>query len=218
MGKKGGLHKNVVGHEKFNEWHAAVTWVSADAKEAELQALQALFKKCGGDKNFKAIPRAKFMKKFTDEVTVNGEPLVVPDIEALFNAGSIDYDYDTFSLHEFMSLMIVLRGTDADTKLKYMFKLYDTDASGSLSKVEVEKMLNALMATKTEGERKTTINVFMDKFDKNKDGKVHVDELQKALSDNNWMTKYVGKGISTLEVADAAFGKQGGGSRACLVM
>ena len=80
------------------------------------EQLHALFKACGGKKDGK-IPRAKFLKLFTQKVEADGEPLAIKDVEALFNAASIDYDYDTFSLHEFMSLMIVIKGTDAEKKL-----------------------------------------------------------------------------------------------------
>lgn len=205
----------VKSHKSFAEWHAAITWRRDEEKENELEELQALFKKCGGDKNYTAIPRAKFLKKFTQAVTVDGKPIVVSDVQALFNAGSIDYDFESFSLHEFMSLMIVLRGTDAEKKLDYMFKLYDKDISGQLSMEEVQKMLHALMATKAEVAREKIIEAFMEKFDKNKDGRVSKAELKRALEDSQWMEKYVKKGVTTLKVANMALNQQ---SRACLVM
>lgn len=64
MGKaKGGLHKNVLGNPNLPKWREGVTWVREDAKDKELEELQGMFKKCGGDKNFTAIPRKKFMTK-----------------------------------------------------------------------------------------------------------------------------------------------------------
>ena len=60
MGKgKGGLHKNVAGHKEIETWRENITWVPQSQKENELLELQGLFKKCGGDKQFKAIPRKK---------------------------------------------------------------------------------------------------------------------------------------------------------------
>ena len=129
MGKaKGGLHKNVAGHPNCPKWREGITWVRDELKDKELEELQGMFKKCGGDKNYTNIPRKKFLTKFVENVTVDGKPLVIPDVEALFNSAQIDYDYDNFSLHEFMSLMIVLRGTDADKKLEYCL-LYTSDAA-----------------------------------------------------------------------------------------
>lgn len=151
-------------------------------------------------------------------MTVNGQPLVVPDVEALFNSAQIDYDYDNFSLHEFMSLMIVLRGTDAEKKVEYVFKLYDADRSGHLGTDEVTKMLSALLAAKADSkaEPDKMIKEFTKKMDKNSDGKVSLAELTTALKNADFLDKYIGKGASVDSVADAALGKTS--SKACLVM
>ena len=98
--KKGGLDAKVAGHKNVNDWRAGITWTKD--KEAELIALHKLFKACGGGKELK-IPRAKFLKNFTTKVEMNGEPVTAADAQsltALFNSASIDYDYESFSLHE----------------------------------------------------------------------------------------------------------------------
>ena len=179
--------------------------------------LHALFKACGGKKDGK-IPRAKFLKLFTQKVEADGEPLAVKDVEALFNAASIDYDYDTFSLHEFMSLMIVIKGTDAEKKLKFSFAMYDTDSSGYLKGDEIRVMLNALMATKKESEKPQKIDALVTglmKKDTDRDGQISFEELKRALTDEGWMEKHLGKGASIKSVADTAFANK---SSLCLVM
>ena len=112
--------------------------------------------------------------------------------------------------------MIVLRGTDAAKKLEYVFKLYDKDLSGFLSREEIDLMLNALLATKAPGDRQNLVRDMVAKMDANKDGKVSQLELSRALTDANFMEQYIGKGATTLNVADAALGNTS--SRLCTVM
>ena len=57
-----------------------------------------MFKKCGGKKE--ACARDKFVKKFATAVLIDGEPIVVADVENLFNASQVDYDYDNMSWDE----------------------------------------------------------------------------------------------------------------------
>lgn len=113
--------------------------------------------------------------------------------------------------------MIVLRGTDADKKIDYVFKLYDKDRSNCLTKDEIDAMLNALLAAKSApGDRQQMIKEILAKMDANGDGKVTLQELTRVLKDARFIDQYIAKGVTSLNVADAALGK--GQSRICLVM
>ena len=69
-----------------------------EEQEKEISAMYDMFKKCGGKKE--ACARDKFVKKFASAVLIDGEPMVVADVESLFNASQVDYDYDNMSWDE----------------------------------------------------------------------------------------------------------------------
>lgn len=68
----------------------------------QLMELYGMFKKCAGKD--KKLSRAEFLKNFTKKVTVTTadgkQPVEVADVEKLFNACAIDYNYDDVSVHE----------------------------------------------------------------------------------------------------------------------
>ena len=161
--------------------------------------------------------------------------------------------------------MTIIRGTDADKKLKFAFIMHDKDNSGALEKDEVRQMLSSLLShievrpcttqapaldprchgpavvyaagdlparlagrvaisrvvwwqeKKRDGMLEGLMKDIMDKKDLNRDGKIQLNELQKAVADLGWMKEHLGKGVklSANAVADKAF--QGASSSVCLI-
>jgi len=218
MGKKKGLPKEMTTDKNFTKWCEGISW-SKDT-DAELMEMADMFKKCGGKKGF--CPRAKFLKNFSEKVTINGEPVEVVDTERLFNSSAIDYDYNNVSIHEFVTLMIVIRGKDSDKKLKFAFDMHDTDGSGKLEKAEVEKMLVSLVTDMKDEKKKTEMvgkmmKEMMEKRDLNKDGKIDYPELLKAVQDESMLREHLGRGATTQLIVDSMFAGKAKSS-VCLVM
>ena len=159
--------------------------------------------------------------------------------------------------------MTIIRGTDADKKLKFAFIMHDKDNSGALEKDEVRQMLSSLLShievrqapaldpiraataqsvvyaagdvparltgrvaisrvvwwqeKKRDGMLEGLMKDIMDKKDLNRDGKIQMNELQKAVADVSWMKEHLGKGVklNANAVADKAF--QGASSSICLI-
>jgi len=219
-GKAKGLPKELLANPNLEEWRKAMLTSNPDE---ELMELYGMFKKCAGKD--KKLSRAEFLKNFTKKVTVTTadgkQPVEVADVEKLFNACAIDYNYDDVSVHEFITLMTIIRGTDADKKLKFAFIMHDKDNSGALEKDEVRQMLSSLLShieeKKRDGMLEGLMKDIMVKKDLNRDGKIQLNELQKAVADLGWMKEHLGKGVklSANAVADKAF--QGASSSICLI-
>jgi len=205
--------KEVLEHVKVEDWRAGLKAARMAGSDEELAEIYGYFKKCAGKD--KILTRAEFIKNFTKKVKINDEAVSVADVELLFSATAIDYDYNTVSLHEFMTLMIVMKGGDPQKKLAWTFKMYDADKSGSLDSKEVEDMFGLLSTETNATKRRELVNKLMPLLDYNKDGKVTFEELRYAISTDAFMNEYVAKGKTVSSVTDAAFQ---GKSMACLVM
>eukprot|EP00966_Prymnesium_polylepis_P061404 1424608-Prymnesium_polylepis.1 len=142
------LPKEVLNDSKLEVWREGLkTGLHSSDPDAELIELFGMFKKIAGKD--KICTRAEFLKSFEKKAKIEGEPVAVKDVETLFNVSAIDYDYNTVSLHEFMMLMITIRGGNPQLKLQWIFKMYDKDESGYLSPDEVENLLLSLLTAET---------------------------------------------------------------------
>jgi len=213
MGKKGKGAK-LDSDPKYATWLAGVTW-SSD-KAAELEELNKMFTACGAKKG--KCARAKFIKNFKTAVTVDGVNMENADAEVIFNASGIDYSYDDISLHEFMTLMIVLKGNDSDAKLKFAFAMWDKDGSGYLDWGEVEGMLGAMLAdAKKKDELVPALLADLKRKDANSDNKISKEELLKAVNEEPKLRERFGKGATTCVALDSMISGKATSS-ACLVM
>ncbi|XP_058041568.1 guanylyl cyclase-activating protein 3 [Ahaetulla prasina] len=122
-------------------------------------------------------------------------------VEKVFNIFDTNKDGFIDYLELLAAINLVIRGK-IDQKLKWYFKLYDIDGSGTIDKKEVISMLMAVQTISNNKEMspEELTNLIFQKIDVNNDGELTLEELMNGVEKDEKFREIISKSFELSNV------------------
>ena len=146
----------------------------------DFENIRATFLKADKDRNG-VISKDEYVNSAFEQLVESGAEISDEDSLAIRNMLDIDRD-GTITFYEFLQMMAEFKYNTQNTEngLKSMFKAFDTNGDGVLSKEELLRVWKVMFNPNPE-EAEAEIEEVMSECDINKDGKISYDEFVKGV-------------------------------------
>ena len=182
LSKKGGVTKINIKHlqnyknsENFKKF--VLTYMATRLKEKEIKDLNKIFLEIDTNKDgtlsVDEIKKCLIKLNQQDKLQISNK-----EIEEVFKSIDIN-NSKRIEYTEFISSMLEESSYCKEEKLISIFREFDKDGSGKISKGEIKKLLN------DEKVREIDLNNFIKKFDLDGDGEIDYNEFVNGMSENN---------------------------------
>uniref|UniRef100_A0A8C9SM90 Guanylate cyclase activator 1g n=1 Tax=Scleropages formosus TaxID=113540 RepID=A0A8C9SM90_SCLFO len=157
---------------------------SATDEEVKLSQIQELYKKFAVECPSGKLHLHEFKKIFG--INSDSSPEEAAYIENLFRSFDINED-DTLDFLEYVAAVhLVLRGSLED-KLRWSFKVYDSNGNGRLDKHEVMHIITVTTPLHTSLTPEQICDRIFGLIDKNKDGEISLEEFLEGAQQDKWL-------------------------------
>uniref|UniRef100_A0A8C9V9T8 Guanylate cyclase activator 1g n=1 Tax=Scleropages formosus TaxID=113540 RepID=A0A8C9V9T8_SCLFO len=165
---------------------------SATDEEVKLSQIQELYKKFAVECPSGKLHLHEFKKIFG--INSDSSPEEAAYIENLFRSFDINED-DTLDFLEYVAAVhLVLRGSLED-KLRWSFKVYDSNGNGRLDKHEVMHIITIIHKIRNHSASPKTTALTPEQIcdrifgliDKNKDGEISLEEFLEGAQQDKWL-------------------------------
>uniref|UniRef100_A0A3Q4AVY7 EF-hand domain-containing protein n=1 Tax=Mola mola TaxID=94237 RepID=A0A3Q4AVY7_MOLML len=166
----------------------------AQAEELELSSIQDLYRSFILECPSGSLYLHEFKRMFGVR---NGTP-EAEYMDNIFRAFDMNNDRKMDFLEYVAAINLVLRGKLED-KLRWTFKVFDSDDNGSLSRHELQKMIIYNLKKGSESGGTGTVNVtseqacdrIFQEIDVNSDGQITLDEFIEGARKSRWLQEFL---------------------------
>ncbi|XP_012686120.1 guanylyl cyclase-activating protein 2-like [Clupea harengus] len=161
---------------------------SAEHEEVDLVLIQDLSLKFMKECPSGALHLHEFKRIFGVQSTSEEETIY---IETIFHSFDTNRDNKLDFMEYIAALHLVLRGRLED-RLKWSFKMYDTDGNGRLDRQEIKHIIKIICKMKTKNtDTHMTPNEMCDRIfelvDENHDGQISLAEFMEGAQKDEWL-------------------------------